>query len=103
MFLDNSLKGHLIARLMEQACKSSYLRDWDWKAHPSLFEASPGKKLVRAHLSKQAGGGGTACNPNYVGGVGRRIKVQSWPWGESMSPYLKYDWSKKGLEVWLKW
>jgi hypothetical protein len=34
------------------------------------------EKTARTHLSKQAGHGGSYCNPSYIGGLGRRIKVR---------------------------
>jgi hypothetical protein len=40
-----------------------------------------------------------ACNPNYVGGMGRRIVALG---GNSRS-YLKNKLKQKGLEVWLRW
>jgi hypothetical protein len=29
-----------------------------------------------------------ACNPTYVGGLGRRIMFQADPWGKNVNPYL---------------
>jgi hypothetical protein len=29
------------------------------------------------------------CNPNYMGGISRRIMVWVWPGQKSMRPYLK--------------
>jgi hypothetical protein len=43
-----------------------------WRLEGSQFEASLGKKLARLNSNKQAG----SC----VGGTGRRIAIQSWPW-----------------------
>jgi translation initiation factor 1 (eIF-1/SUI1) len=40
------------------------------------IETSPGKKLARSHLNKQARCGGDAHNHSCVGGIDRRIKIQ---------------------------
>jgi hypothetical protein len=51
----------------------------------SRFAASPGKKLGRSHLKKQAGVVVYFCN---FSDAGRKIVVQGWPW-QIMRTYLK--------------
>jgi GTP cyclohydrolase I len=41
------------------------------------------------------------CNPNYAGGVSRRIIVQSRP-STKVRPYLEDKLKPKGLGIWLK-
>jgi hypothetical protein len=38
-----------------------------------------GKKLVRLHVTSKLGMEAHVCNPSYMEGIGRRIKVLGWP------------------------
>jgi hypothetical protein len=50
------------------------------------FKARPVKKLARPHLNTHVRVEALSCNLSYVGGIGRRITVQGWPWAKR---YLK--------------
>jgi hypothetical protein len=62
------------------------------------MKTSPGKKVSKPYLKKQAGHGRTS----KMGGEGRRIAVVGQPCTK-VRPYLKKKLKKKGLEVWAKW
>jgi hypothetical protein len=42
------------------------------------------------------------CNPNYVGGRGKRITSLSAAWAKLAKPYLKNKIQTKRMGVWLK-
>jgi hypothetical protein len=54
----------------------------------SLFEASPGEKLMRPHLNKQEEMVVHTCNLSYMVGIGRRITVPGYL-GKNTRPYLQ--------------
>jgi hypothetical protein len=57
---------------------------------------------MRPDLTNNLGIMACVYNPSYVG----RIVMSSWykaSLGINVRPYLKNNWSKKWLRVWLKW
>jgi hypothetical protein len=66
------------------------------------FEATLGKKVSEIPISTSRLIIVVYCyNPSYMGGIGKRLTVQDWPWEKSTTLHLKNNYSKKGLGEWL--